>query len=237
MSATPISPPPPDLASGRHKWTKAQDDQLRILVDEMGHSWKAIASKLSIQGSPSKVRRRWEEIQPKLLGKWTKSEDSDLAQAIQKYTESGRKMGEHGSWVAVARMLQTNRSPRQCFTRWTQALLPHQGKALPFTRLTSIRGWRWSESEVALLNAAMAAIEQVPDPPDTVRRAQTHEPWLLVARDPEGQFLPHYWTFIASCVGTRTAAQCKAKWMTICKQAQPAAMSTEEARRLAQLVK
>ncbi|KAJ2336461.1 hypothetical protein GGI00_000817 [Coemansia sp. RSA 2681] len=228
---------PPDQTPGRHKWTQEQDARLRDLVAERGHSWKAIASELGIRGSPSKVRRRWEVLQPKLSDMWAKSEDADLARAIQKYTEDGRKMGEHGSWVAVARMLRTNRSPRQCFTRWTRALLPRQGKALSFTRLGSIRGWGWSKDECALLKAAVAAIEQVQDPADIVSRARRLEPWLLVSRDPEGQFLPQYWMFIASCVGTRTASQCETKWMTVCKHAQPAAMSTDEAKKLAQLVK
>ncbi|KAJ2745543.1 hypothetical protein GGI20_002086 [Coemansia sp. BCRC 34301] len=228
---------PPDLAPGRHRWTPEQDARLRDLVEARGHSWKAIASELGIRGSSSKVRRRWEVLQPKLSDMWAKSEDSDLAKAIQKYTEGGHKMGEHGSWVAVARMLRTNRSPHQCFARWTRALLPRQGKALPFTRLGGIRGWRWSDDESAALNAAVAAIDQVQDSADIVSRAREHEPWLLVTRDPEGQFLPQYWMFVASCVGTRTAAQCKSKWMTLCKQTQPAPMSTDEAKRLAQLVK
>ncbi|KAJ2094911.1 hypothetical protein GGI09_005144 [Coemansia sp. S100] len=231
---------PPDLPQGRHKWTQEQDAQLRELVEAKGHSWKAIASELGIRGSPSKVRRRWEMLQPMLSSMWAKSEDSDLAQSIQKYTESGRRLGEYGSWVAVARMLKTDRTPRQCFTRWTRTLLPRQGKALAFTRLGSIRGWGWSENESALLTAAVAGIEQVQDPAEIVSRARKHEPWLLVDRDPEGQFLPQYWMFIASCVGTRTAPQCKAKWQTICKRVQPAsaaAMSLDEVKTLAQLVK
>ncbi|KAJ2000808.1 hypothetical protein H4R26_004444, partial [Coemansia thaxteri] len=228
---------PESPQGGRHKWTPEQDARLKDLVAARGNAWKSIAGELEIQGSPSKVRRRWETLQPSNANMWTKAEDTDLARAIQEYTAEGHALGDYGSWVAVSGKLKTRRTPRQCFSRWTLTLMPRQGKALPFTRFESISAWRWSEDERRKLKAAVAGIELAQEDPAAFNMTQKLEPWLLIEYDPNGQLLPHYWSFIASRVGTRTAAQCKAKWQLLSGPAKQAPMCLDETKRLVSLVK
>ncbi|KAJ1892563.1 hypothetical protein LPJ66_006272 [Kickxella alabastrina] len=221
----------------RHRWTAEQDARLVQMVDEKGPAWSAIAGELGIQGSALKVRRRWEVLQPKHGSAWSKAEDTDLANIIGQHTELGYALGDMGLWVKVSQQLKTNRSPRQSHARWTKTLLPRQGKALPFTRFERIRGWVWSDEEVGRLRAAVAVVSESSDSQNAIDCAQEFEPWLLIGINTAETLKPQYWTSIASQVGTRTAAQCVSKWNNLLGQLKGTSITTDQAKRLAALVK
>ncbi|KAJ2634346.1 hypothetical protein GGF40_004262 [Coemansia sp. RSA 1286] len=223
----------------RHRWTAEEDRLLLQLIELHGRSWTLIAGKMGIKGDPLKTRRRWEVLQPKARGFWTKDEDADLANVVKKFVDLGHTLSEKRIWVKVAHELKTDRSPRQCHTRWKTALLPRQGKALPFTRFENVHAWTWSNEETKRLKMAIVVAGQLLDPTADVERARKTEPWLLIGDDATKTLRPRFWNNIASFVGTRTASQCRCKWASMItadkKTGKP--VTTEEAQRLARLVK
>ncbi|KAJ2780994.1 hypothetical protein H4R18_003144 [Coemansia javaensis] len=223
-------------AGRRTHWTRELDERLRRLVAERGRAWKSIAADLGIEGSPLKVRSRWEVLQPKKRDVWTGDEDRALVQAIAEYTQGSRALGEYGSWVSIARRLGTGRTPAQCQTRWTYTLLPRQGKVVPFTRFKGVRGWMWSDDEEARLRRVVDATVNVDDPPEAVARAASEEPWLLLGIGSSGCMGQQFWIYVASRVGTRTANQCKRKWHSLSDAKGPGRFTISDARRMAELV-
>ncbi|KAJ2804904.1 hypothetical protein H4R20_002311, partial [Coemansia guatemalensis] len=168
---------------------------------------------------------------------WSNDEDADLAKAIHEYMQDGHVLGDDGSWVAVADKLKTRRTASQCYRRWTTALLPRQGRAAPFTRFEKIRGWGWQTDETQRLQSTMDAISNVQDPPEAVTEAAGTEPWLLIDSSLSGYRLRDFWVYVASRVGTRTPAQCSGKWNFLRNGGVPCDMTTDDAKRLAVLVK
>ncbi|KAJ1734976.1 hypothetical protein LPJ61_000795 [Coemansia biformis] len=234
----PLPQPLPGLAKGKRlRWTKEQDEQLRQLVAEKGRAWTDIAAALGIAGSPLKARSRWSVLQPKNRDAWTKKEDDDLARAVQKYMQTGNVPGDHGSWVAVARMLPTNRTPAQCHSRWTHTLLPRQGKRVTYTRFKKVCGGVWDDAEAARLRSTVDAIATVSDTPEAVADAERKEPWLLLGDGTSDYLARQFWVYVASQVGTRTAHQCIRKWQTTAHVTTAGRITTSEARRLAELVR
>ncbi|KAJ1989088.1 hypothetical protein GGI25_005060 [Coemansia spiralis] len=233
----PLSAALPKIGSKRHEWTKEEDKRLLELIAEKGRAWTEIAAELGIQGSPLKARRRWEVLQPKEGASWNKSEDKDLEQAVKDYTAKGKRLGGRGSWVTIASMLKTNRSPRQCSVRWKNTLLPRQGVALKFTRFQNIRAWGWTDGEISRLCTAIASITNVQDSDESMVKAEEKEPWLLPVSDSELRRCPGYWSYIASKVGTRTPDQCTIKWRILNNPRKHVDMSIDEIKNLVKLVK
>lgn len=208
------------------------------LVSEKGMVWKEIATELGIQGSSMKARRRWETLQPKETNRWSGSEDNALAIAVQEFSQESLSSGNNQLWVSVANQLETNRSPRQCYSRWRHTLLPLQGKAVAMTRFKNIRGWKWETDEVDRLRRARAAMLQVDGLNRDINKVQNSEPWLIIDEDVDVQFPRGFWTFVACLVGTRTSHQCQVKWKTMFRQQKRiASMNIDEAKQLARLVK
>lgn len=97
----------------RRKWTKEEDDVLRI-EGERGNDWAAAASLLAGR-TILQCRTRWVmSLSPEIVrGKWKTEEDDVL-----------RIEGERGNdWAAVARELP-GRTNRQCRQRWITIKLP-----------------------------------------------------------------------------------------------------------------
>ncbi|PIA18214.1 hypothetical protein COEREDRAFT_39471, partial [Coemansia reversa NRRL 1564] len=113
----------------RHSWTDEEDRLLKEYVAKNGTSWTKLAAALGMKGSPMKLRSRWRLLQTVKEKSWSNDEDADLIKAIHEYMQDGHVLGDNGSWVAVADKLQTGRTPSQCYKRWTDALLPRQGRA------------------------------------------------------------------------------------------------------------
>ncbi|KAJ2408568.1 hypothetical protein J3F80_001997 [Coemansia sp. RSA 2526] len=228
----------PKVATQRYRWTKERDEQLKHLIaNRNGRTLSDIAKELGITGDPVKVQSRLKVLQAKEHGMWTKREDTDLTAAIQRCTQAGHTLGDHASWVFVARRLKTNRTPSQCQSRWVRTLFPKQGMRVEHSRFSNIRAWAWQPDETDRLRRVLDQITRVRDPDTEVQRAAETEPWLLVNQLNQGNRVTQFWKYIASCVGTRTPMQCRRKWEDIAFKNKSTEMTTQDAVRLAQLVK
>ncbi|KAJ2285987.1 hypothetical protein IWW55_007098, partial [Coemansia sp. RSA 2706] len=226
------------LGKERYRWTKDRDELLRKLVtDRCNRTWPDIAAQLGITGDPGKVRSRWRVLQPKHGSAWTKSEDADLAAAVDNCIREGRVIGDCGVWVAVAKQLKTSRTAAQCQSRWMNTLLPRQGRRLKYTRFKSIHGWTWQPDEVQRLRSALDTIAQVQDSPDMVSQAAETEPWLLTNEQETENRVRSFWPYIASRVKTRTAMQCRRKWEAMSLEDYSRTLTASQAKQLVELVK
>ncbi|KAJ2850110.1 hypothetical protein IWW36_002165 [Coemansia brasiliensis] len=226
------------LPNDRYQWTKERDKLLVELVTNKGDAtWADIAKQLGIKGDPGKARSRWKVLQPKEHTTWTGIEDRELHQAIKDYMRAGNAFGQRGMWVYVAKQLTTNRSPQQCHSRWTNALLPRQGKVIEYTRFERIRGWLWHTEELVRLEKAIRQIKNVQDSASETILVTQKEPWLLPDDVTQGNRMRQYWMYVASRVRTRTPMQCRRKWVSYLQNSSSASISIEEVKRLAELVK
>ncbi|KAI9474650.1 hypothetical protein BX667DRAFT_507856 [Coemansia mojavensis] len=224
--------------SGRYQWTKERDELLVKLVANKGkRTWADIAEQLGIKGDPGKARSRWQVLQPKEHNMWTKSEDQELHQAIKDYIHAGNVFGRYGMWVYVAKQLTTNRSPRQCQSRWNNTLLPLQGKVVECTRFEHVRSWAWQAEEQQRLENAINQIKDVQGSEQEMLLASQKEPWLLPDDPTKGNRIKQFWTYVASQVKTRTPMQCRVKWENSLQARESTGMTIEDAKRLAELVK
>jgi hypothetical protein len=98
------------------RWTDAEDDHLRQLMDQFGKQWSVIASHIPHR-SAAQIAERWEKcINPILTkGQFSSSED----QLIRDY------VAEHGihAWARITTVLP-HRSSKQCRERWFNNLDP-----------------------------------------------------------------------------------------------------------------
>ena len=114
--------------SKRGRWTKAEDEQLRLAVQELGEKhWTAIAVRVPAR-TPIQCLHRWTKtLKPGLVkGPWNRQEDEQMIAWVQL----------HGTndWGGCSAQV-SGRSAKQCRERWTNTLDPNIKKGF------------WSEEE------------------------------------------------------------------------------------------
>jgi hypothetical protein len=110
-SASSSSKKPPS------KWSKADDEKLKELVEDMGsNDWKAVAEKMGDK-TDTQCMHRWNKVlKPSLVkGAWTEDEDRKVIDLVRKY---GAK-----KWSIIASHLP-GRIGKQCRERWCNHLNP-----------------------------------------------------------------------------------------------------------------
>ncbi|XP_029912127.1 v-myb avian myeloblastosis viral oncogene homolog-like 2a isoform X2 [Myripristis murdjan] len=127
------------------RWTQEEDENLKILVSNFGNKdWKIIASFLPGR-SGSQCMFRWKKhLDPDLVkGCWTKEEDDQIIELVEKY---GTK-----HWSMIAKHLK-GRVGKQCRERWLNHLDPLVKKSswtseedLIIYKAHNILGNRWAE--------------------------------------------------------------------------------------------
>ena len=103
------------------KWSKQEDDALRLAVDEIGaKNWKQIAARIHGR-SEVQCLHRWQKVlKPSLIkGPWTADEDRKVEELVKKY---GAK-----KWSLIASNLP-GRIGKQCRERWHNHLNPEISK-------------------------------------------------------------------------------------------------------------
>jgi hypothetical protein len=112
------------MTTAPNRWTDAEDNLLRELINQFGKQWSVIASRIPNR-TPTQVAARWEKcINPALTkGQFTSEED----QLIRDY------VNDHGihAWPKIITVLP-HRSSKQCRERWFNSLDPEITKA-PWT--------------------------------------------------------------------------------------------------------
>lgn len=130
--ATPLGGPKPysTLSTARkpkrkstsdsaRKWTKSDDDKLRLTVGESSSNnnatpdWKSVASKLG--KTPDQCQQRWSKLNDAIKGPWTEEEDAKVVALVK---ELGPKQ-----WSKIASHLP-GRIGKQCRERWHNHLNP-----------------------------------------------------------------------------------------------------------------
>lgn len=99
------------------KWSKEEDDRLRMIVDEFGtKNWKLVASKIDGRDQ-GQCQHRWQKVlKPSLIkGPWTEDEDRKVVELVKKL---GAK-----KWSLIASHLP-GRVGKQCRERWHNHLNP-----------------------------------------------------------------------------------------------------------------
>ncbi|XP_068997170.1 LOW QUALITY PROTEIN: v-myb avian myeloblastosis viral oncogene homolog-like 2a [Embiotoca jacksoni] len=127
------------------KWTKEEDENLKILIRNFGKKdWKTISSFLPGR-TDLQCMHRWKKyLDPDLIkGCWSKEEDEKILELVKRY---GTK-----HWTWIAKHLK-GRLGKQCRERWRNRLDPLIKKSswteeedLIVYKAHSILGNRWSE--------------------------------------------------------------------------------------------
>ncbi len=115
------------------KWTKEEDEALRVAVDKHGaRNWKKIAMALP-ERTEVQCLHRWQKVlKPSLVkGPWTADEDKKVLALVKKY---GAK-----KWSLIASQLP-GRIGKQCRERWHNHLNPDISK----------EAWREDEDRIIL---------------------------------------------------------------------------------------
>jgi hypothetical protein len=105
----------------RVKWSSAEDNNLRALVQAHGgRHWKAIAKGMP-RRSAAQCRQRWAGLcsPNKAKRAWSGDEDKQLIKYVRDYGPS--------NWSKVAENMKT-RNAKQCRERWHNQLSPHVNK-------------------------------------------------------------------------------------------------------------
>eukprot|EP00592_Proboscia_alata_P015967 CAMPEP_0194399216 /NCGR_PEP_ID=MMETSP0174-20130528/126534_1 /TAXON_ID=216777 /ORGANISM="Proboscia alata, Strain PI-D3" /LENGTH=1669 /DNA_ID=CAMNT_0039195595 /DNA_START=746 /DNA_END=5755 /DNA_ORIENTATION=- len=116
------------------KWTKSEDDTLRLAVEKNGaKNWKQIAEHLNGLRTEVQCLHRWQKVlKPTLVkGPWTGDEDRKVLQLVKQY---GAK-----KWSLIASNLP-GRIGKQCRERWHNHLNPDINK----------EAWRLEEDRIIL---------------------------------------------------------------------------------------
>jgi len=133
-------PPPPTTVTATNilygRWTKEEDEKLRIAIATKGaHSWKVISEEF-LDGKRSDVQclHRWNKVlHPGLVkGPWTREEDAIIMSCVQNGIMK---------WSEVAEKVP-GRIGKQCRERWYNHLNP------------ALKKGGWTEEEDGLLLAA-----------------------------------------------------------------------------------
>ncbi|XP_013790024.1 snRNA-activating protein complex subunit 4-like [Limulus polyphemus] len=125
----------------KDKWTKAEDQRLRMIAAKWGErNWDEIAKDLHSNRTAFQCMERYQSKLNSQLqkGTWTKEEDELLFEVVMSC-----KVGDFIPWPQVAYYVE-DRSTQQCKYRWTNALDP------------LIKRGKWSKEEDTMLLAAVA---------------------------------------------------------------------------------
>ncbi|XP_069959899.1 transcriptional activator Myb isoform X2 [Cherax quadricarinatus] len=116
------------------RWTKDEDEKLKVLVEQHGEKWEAIAG-CFLDRNDVQCQQRWQKVvNPELVkGPWTKEEDQKVIELVEKY---GPKR-----WTLIAKHLK-GRIGKQCRERWHNHLNP------------AIKKSAWTEEEDRIIYEA-----------------------------------------------------------------------------------
>ncbi|KAJ2466119.1 hypothetical protein GGI02_004475, partial [Coemansia sp. RSA 2322] len=197
----------------RYNWTQADDELLKSLVDEHGTKWSLISRRMDLGIGVMNYRRRWEVLHSTNQGTWTLVEDKKLDNVISTMVNSEQPFGSRGWWVKAARLLDTKRSARDCYWRWNYALKKLRGVSDSPVRINGKNIMRWSEDENRRLANAVRALTDPGELGAIVDRVCDEEPWLLLNMNTSRNMPIGFWLHVAGVVGTRTAQQCRLRWL------------------------
>ncbi|KAJ2823792.1 hypothetical protein GGI24_003590 [Coemansia furcata] len=225
----------------RYFWTPEGDEKLVGLAMKHGFRWTRISKEMGLGLGVMSYKRRWEVLHSTNQGAWTLAEDRKLARSVETLVQR-KLVPKYGWWVQVAKLLNTKRTPRDCYWRWNHALRNLPGAPdLPFhTKGVNINSW--SEEEHCRFDAALSALTTTSDSAAAVDRAREKEPWLVPTVEPQFTQPAGFWLLVAEMVGTRTAQQCRGHWLIVHRRSQfgskPSEMiaSISETKRLARVV-
>jgi hypothetical protein len=116
--STPLKNPP-------RKWTPAEDECLRSVVEKFGpRNWKEIAKHVPDR-SHVQCLQRWNKVlRPGLKkGTWQPEEDDRLTAEVNAFVDAGGEI----NWSAIARCIE-GRTAKQCRERWRCNLDPNINK-------------------------------------------------------------------------------------------------------------
>lgn len=118
--------------SKRGKWTKLEDENLRLAVEAFGEKkWTRISERVPTR-TPLQCLHRWMKIlKPGLVkGPWSSQEDEQLRDWVQRFGPT--------NWSQCAESI-AGRSGKQCRERWDNALNP------------ALKKGEWTEQEDELI--------------------------------------------------------------------------------------
>ncbi|KAJ2789410.1 hypothetical protein GGI18_002422 [Coemansia linderi] len=196
----------------RHLWTPEGDEKLASLVDKHGLRWTLISREMDLGLSVMNYRRRWEVLHSTNQGAWTLAEDRKLERSVRTLLQ-GRATAKYGWWVQVAKLMNTKRTPRDCYWRWNSTVFRLSGASYVPLRTQGVNIRTWSEEEKRRFDDALSALTNSKDSTEDVERAREREPWLVLEVEPPFTLPAGFWLLVAEAVGTRTAQQCRAHWL------------------------
>ncbi|KAJ2492323.1 myb-like DNA-binding protein bas1 [Coemansia sp. RSA 2050] len=225
----------------RHLWTPEGDEMLASLVDKHGLRWTLISREMDLGLSVMSYRRRWEVLQSTNQGAWTLAEDRKLERSVRMLSHD-KAIAKYGWWVQVAKLMDTKRTPRDCYWRWNSTVFRLSGASDVPLRTQGVNIRTWLEEEKRRFDGALSALTDSKDSTEDVERAREKEPWLVPEVEPPFTQPAGFWLLVAEAVGTRTAQQCRAHWLALkssygCHQIpNDTILSVPEAKRLVRIV-
>ncbi|KAJ2075300.1 hypothetical protein GGH13_000707 [Coemansia sp. S155-1] len=225
----------------RHVWTSEGDEKLVSLAVKHGFKWTTISEEMNLGLSAMSYKRRWEVLHASNQGAWTLAEDRKLERSVEILAQR-KPCNKYGLWVHVAKLMNTKRTPRDCYWRWHNTVERLPGAFDSPLRTEGVNIKTWSEEELRRFDAALSALMDSADSAAAVDRARDKEPWLVPMVEPPFTQPAGFWVLVAENVGTRTAQQCRAHWQAVKNTSQfgdrpsDMIMSVSETKSLARLV-